>query len=298
MKNVATIIAPENFNLNEMEINSIVDALQDNGAYITDVKILSINHAADIFFDRLNIDEAREILTHLLSHVNIDFAVQSVHGRRKKLLISDMDSTIINQECIDELAGFLGIKEKISAITERAMNGELDFPSALRERVALLKGLGEDKLQECFDTKITLMKGAKELVQTMRASGAKCVLVSGGFTFFTSRIKDIVGFHTDESNILEMENGALTGKVRDPILDAASKLRALEFYIDELGITSNDALAVGDGANDLPMIKHAGLGIAYHAKPKVRAEAKFCVNNPDLKSILYIQGYNDKEIVA
>ncbi len=297
MKFVATIIADDSFLLNQSEINYIVDMLQHNNAIVEDVKILAESKACDIYFSYLKANEAREILKELLKNVKLDFIVQGSEGRKKKLFISDMDSTIINQECIDEIADCLGIKDKISAITERAMNGELDFKSALRERVALLKGLDESELQKVFDNKITLMKGAKTLVQTMKNNGVKCILVSGGFTFFTSRIKEICGFDLDESNILEIENGKLKGTVREPILDSTSKLNALNFYCEELKISNFMALAVGDGANDIPMIKNAGLGIAFHAKQKVRNETIHHINIPDLTHLLYAQGYNKSEFV-
>jgi len=298
MKNVATIIAnPEQFNLNETEVNAIIDALQDNGAIIENVEVLSEAQAVDIYFAVLGQEEADELLLAYLANVPVDHVVQGEYGRKKKLLICDMDSTIIQQECIDELAAFAGIKDKIAAITERAMNGELDFKDALRERVKMLEGLSENVLQEAFDKHITLMPGAKELVATMKVNGAKAVLVSGGFTFFTSRIQEIVGFDAQEANILEIEGGKLTGKVREPILDSQAKFNALHFYADEMGVSVKEALAVGDGANDLPMIKEAGVGVAIHAKPNVRAQAKVQVNNSDLLALLFLQGYKKEEFV-
>jgi phosphoserine phosphatase len=297
MKAVATIIAGESFNLNQQEADSIIDALSHNGAIIENIEWLSKDKALDIFFAVLSIEEVRELLSALLQNFDVDFIVQPISGRRKKLLISDMDSTIINQECIDELADCLGLKPQISAITEKAMNGELDFKEALRERVGLLKGLAESQLQEVYNTRITFMKGTKSLVQTMKTSGAKCVLVSGGFTFFTNRVREEIGFDIDESNILEIENGKLTGIVREPILDSTSKLNALLFYCEELGISPFMSCAVGDGANDLPMILKSGLGIAFHAKEKVRKAATHNINIPNLKHILYAQGYKDSEII-
>jgi len=298
MKSVATIIAGPKFNLNQLEADQIIDAMQHNGGIVENIQWLSPNRALDIHCAVLDVEEVRELLSALLQPVDVDFVVQEDSTtRRKKLLISDMDSTIIEQECIDELADMLGIKPQISAITEKAMNGELDFKAALRERVGLLAGLPETDLQKAYDTRITYSKGARELVATMKANGAKCVLVSGGFTFFTSRVREHVGFDVDEANILEIANGKLSGKVREPILDATSKLNALKFYCDELGIYQSMALAVGDGANDLPMIKAAGTGIAYHAKEKVKREAEHKIDIPNLRSLLYAQGYKDSEII-
>ncbi|NDF12824.1 MAG: phosphoserine phosphatase SerB, partial [Proteobacteria bacterium] len=240
--------------------------------------------------------EAREILEHLLANVPFDAVVQKAAGRKKKLLISDMDSTIINQECIDELADFAGLKAKVSAITERAMNGELDFKEALRERVGLLSGMDESVLQKVYDERITFMAGAKTLVKTMKQNGAQCILVSGGFTFFTSRVKDAVGFDLDEANILLIENAKLTGKVKEPILDKQSKRDALSFYTEKFDLKSHETMAVGDGANDLPMLQLAGLGVAYHAKPNVRAQARARIDTCDLTALLYVQGYTKEQV--
>lgn len=296
--NVTTLLAqPEQMPLTEAEVNSVVDALQSQGAIVESVDWLAENKACDIFFAVLPIADARRSLEELLAPVPFDAVTQSSHERKKKLLISDMDSTMINQECVDELADFVGKKEHVSAITERAMNGELDFKDALRERVALLEGLDEATLQQCYDERITLMHGARQLVQTMAANGAQCILVSGGFTFFTQRVSEAVGFHADEANILEIKNGKLTGKVSEPILDKESKVNALEHYRQEAGLDLHSVLAVGDGANDLPMLQRAGLGIAYHAKPTVRAQAHAAIDACTLESLLYIQGYRSNEIV-
>lgn len=231
----------------------------------------------------------------LLTLPECDVVTQPLAYRRKKLLVSDMDSTLIEQECIDELAGFLGIKDQVALITERAMNGELNFKAALRERVMLLKGLPQSALQEVYNTKITLMPGAKTLVATMKAHGAYCLLVSGGFTFFTSRIREVLGFDEDHSNELDFADGVLTGNVKEPILDKESKLASLLESCSKLHIEPSQSLAVGDGANDLPMIQAAGLGVAYHAKPVVQEQARACVNHNDLSALLYIQGYKAEE---
>ena len=228
----------------------------------------------------------------------VDVVLQPVAGREKKLLISDMDSTMIAQECIDELADKVGLKAHVSAITERAMNGELDFKAALSERVALLKDLPEAVLQEVFDRHITLMPGAKTLVTTMKARGASTHLVSGGFTFFTQRVAQALGFDTHEANILGIEHAKLTGTVHEPILDKESKRASLERYAAQHNLPLSATLAVGDGANDLPMLLAAGLGVAYHAKPTVEAEAKASIRFNDLSALLYLQGIPREQWVA
>lgn len=299
MQNVITIISnPEDIKLDEGFINKIFIQLEKKAAKVASFKWLSIGEACDIFFEGGDTKALLERLKEKFVDVKVDFIIQKAENRRKKMLISDMDSTIINQECIDELADVLGIKEKISHITERAMNGELDFKAALRERVSLLKGLKEEDLQKVYDRQISLMDGAKQLVTTMRAHGGFCVLVSGGFTFFTDRIAGQVGFDKNEANILEIKDGKLTGNVIEPILDKDTKLKFLNQYAEKLGITVDDVLAVGDGANDLPMLLGAGLGIAYHAKPVVCAQAKFEVVHTGLKSLLYAQGYKEEEITG
>lgn len=226
-----------------------------------------------------------------------DICVTSTKDRRKQLLICDMDSTIINQECLDELADFAGLKSEISAITERAMSGELNFETALRERVGMLKGLDLAALETCYKERITLMPGAQTLVATMKAGGARCVLVSGGFTYFTSRIAEAAGFHTHQGNTLDDDGKTLTGKVGEPILGREAKLAALKEEAGELGLDIHQTLAMGDGANDLAMIEAAGLGIAYRAKPVVTAASDAGISVTDLTAALYFQGYSDSEIV-
>jgi phosphoserine phosphatase len=300
---IATIISNNKTLENQTIINDAISALEHNGAYIKNVAELTNKNsecfATDVEFQNIELEQGRELLKYFQAEYNLqfDFAVQYPENRRKKLLISDMDSTIINQECLDEIADYAGIKDKIAAITDRAMNGELDFKMALRERVALLKGLDASVLQKCYAEKITFMAGARELVQTMKANGALCVLVSGGFTFFTNRVAAAMGFDIDEANILEIDADKLTGKVKDPILDATSKLNALRFYTEQEGLQAYQTLAVGDGANDLPMIIDAGLGVAYMAKPKVKLAAPTKVDVPNLKTLLYIQGYKESEII-
>jgi phosphoserine phosphatase len=225
----------------------------------------------------------------------VDWALVPVEGRRKKLLVADMDSTIINVECLDELADFAGLKAEISAITERAMRGELEFEAALKERVAKLKGLGLDALERAYAERVELNPGARTMVRTMAEHGARCVLVSGGFSFFTSRVASRAGFHADRANTLIDDGAALTSEVGEPILGRAAKLETLEREAAERGLNASGALAIGDGANDLDMIKAAGLGLAYRAKPIVTAEADAKIEHTSLETALFFQGYRRSE---
>jgi phosphoserine phosphatase len=227
----------------------------------------------------------------------LDVNVLDAANRRKKLLIADMDSTIIGCECLDELADLAGLKPQISAITERAMRGEIAFEPALRERVAMLKGLALDALERTYETRVKLNPGAKALVATMKKHGARTCLVSGGFTYFTQRVAKDAGFDDNQANVLLDDGMRLTGEVKEPILGREAKLAALKAEIIKLNIAPADALAVGDGANDLAMIQHAGLGVAYHAKPVVAEAAAASINYSDLRALLYLQGYKDDEIV-
>ena len=208
----------------------------------------------------------------------------------KKLLICDMDSTVIEQECIDELADLAGFGEKVANITEAAMEGKLDFEEALRERVALLKGLPESTLQQVFDERLTLSKGVEWLVKGMKREGAKAILVSGGFVFYTERVARAAGFDAHYGNRLAVEAGVLTGEVIDPILTKDAKLKILEHTIEQMGITAEEVMAIGDGANDIPMLQHAGLGIAYCAKEATQKATKFHLDHADLESLLWLQG--------
>ncbi len=221
----------------------------------------------------------------------VDCALIPAANRRKRLLVADMDSTIIQQECIDELADFAGVRAEVSAVTERAMRGELDFEEALIERVAKLKGLTDATLQQCFEERIVLTPGARALTDRMRAESALCSLVSGGFTFFTARVADLAGFDRQQANRLEMADGALTGEVARPILGREAKEAALKAYADELGCDLSETMAVGDGANDLAMLGAAGLGVAFHAKPAVAESADVRIDHGDLTALLYLQGY-------
>lgn len=236
-----------------------------------------------------------ERLVEALAGFPVDCLVQETAGRRKRLMISDMDSTIIEQECIDELADLIGLKGKVSAITERAMRGEIAFEPALRERVALLAGLPETVIDEVVRQRITFMPGARQLIATLRAHGVWCALVSGGFSGFTSRIARMAGFDEDRANTLEIVDGTLTGRVVEPILGAVAKREALHHYRQRLGLKPSETLAVGDGANDLKMIEAAGLGVAFRAKPAVAAAAQARIVFGDLTALLYFQGYRMDE---
>ena len=226
-----------------------------------------------------------------LQSIGIDLVVQPATGRKKRLLIADMDSTMIQQECIDELADAAGVGAHVAGITARAMNGELDFEDALRERVGLLAGLDATVIDRVIRDRITLMPGGMVLLATMKANGAYAALVSGGFTAFTGHIAAVLGFDEHRANTLLVAGGRLTGKVADPILGRAAKVQALQEISQRLGISPQNAIAVGDGANDLGMLGVAGTGVALHAKPSVQAECDIRINHGDLTALLYLQGY-------
>ncbi len=228
----------------------------------------------------------------------IDIVVQPQAARRKKLFLADMDSTMIGQECIDELADFAGLKTHVAAITERAMRGEIEFEPALRERVALLKGLPVSVVDEVLKNRITATPGGRELVATMRAHGAYTCLISGGFTLFTNAVAALIGFQENRANELLVRDGKLTGEVADPILGRAAKLATLTELRESFDLDNIDTLVVGDGANDLGMIEQAGLGVAYHAKPAVAAAAAARIDHGDLTALLYAQGYRRDEFVG
>jgi phosphoserine phosphatase len=239
----------------------------------------------------------RQAALAVAGSASCDINVVPSERRRKKLLVADMDSTIIGCECLDELADMAGLKPRIAAITERAMRGEIVFEDALRERVAMLKGLELVALDRTLHERVRLNPGAKALVATMKAHGARTCLVSGGFTWFTARVAREAGFDDHQANVLLDDGTALTGLVRDPILGKQAKLAALESEVSQLGIDFSDTLAVGDGANDLDMIRRAGLGVAYHAKPVVAEAAAASIVHGDLTALLYLQGYREDEIV-
>ena len=234
-------------------------------------------------------------LAEAAARIGVDANLVPTEGRRKRLLIADMDSTIIGVECIDELADFAGVKPMVSEITERAMRGELDFEAALKARVALLRGLPESVLEQCYEARVTLNPGARALVRTMDALGAKTALISGGFTFFSARVAAAAGFAVNQANVLLAEEGVLTGEVSEPILGREAKYAALLRFSEGFG--PEGAIAVGDGANDLDMLREAGAGVAMHAKPVVAAQVDLRINHADLTALLYLQGYAAEEFV-
>lgn len=230
--------------------------------------------------------------------VAVDVNCIPLENRRKKLLIADMDSTIIPVECIDEVADFAGVREQVVAITEPAMRGEISFEEALRARVALMKGLPAAQLEDVYTQRVSLNPGARTLVRTMAAHGAYTALVSGGFTYFTERVAAAAGFHENRANTLLIEDGTLTGKAAEPILGRQAKIDALRELSEARGLSADDALCVGDGANDLGMIEAAGLGVAYHAKPIVADAAAVRIAHGDLTALLYVQGFSDTDFVT
>jgi len=260
-------------------------------------QVLSGWESAQWIYERVD-DELRQEAAAAVTDLPVDWALVPVAGRRKRLLVADMDSTIINVECLDELADFAGLKAEIAAITERAMRGELQFEPALIERVSKLKGLGVDALQKCYEERVRLNPGAATLVATMKAHGARTVLVSGGFTFFTSRVAQAAGFDDHRANVLLDDGAALSGEVKMPILGKAAKLETLKTEATAIGATPDLALAIGDGANDLDMIKASGLGVAYRAKPIVAAEAHARIDHTSLETALFFQGYRRDEFAT
>jgi phosphoserine phosphatase len=296
MDHILTLIAPPG-GLAATALHAVRDALAALGAGTGTPDWLAPGEAADLPFAGLAPDQADAAARAALAGAAVDIIAQVAAGRRKRLLIADMDSTIVTTETLDELAGQAGIKDRIAAITKRAMNGELDFEGALRERVGMLAGLPVAAMERTW-AETELMPGARELVATMRANGARCALVSGGFTFFTGRVAALVGFHEHHSNTLLEAEGRLTGHVADPILGRNAKLATLKRLAAEQGIGLDATLAVGDGANDLDMIQAAGLGVAFRAKPVVAAAARARVEHGDLRALLFAQGYRAGEFAA
>jgi len=282
---IATLIAKES--LNERDIQSAIAIVREAGVTITGQSDVIDERVLDIFFDGDPVS-ARKHLEEIEG--DIDVAVQPEADRLKKLLISDMDSTMITVECIDELADYAGIKSEIAAITERAMQGELDFEEALRGRVALLEGLETAAIQLCLDERVKIMPGAQTLVRTMVASGAATILVSGGFTKFAKPVAQAIGFESFHANVLGEAAGLLTGGLDGPIVDSTRKDELLQSAAREGSLSLKSCLAVGDGANDIPMLQRAGLGVAYHAKPKAAQAADIAIKYNDLTALLYVQG--------
>ena len=292
---VATLIAhPSNPLLSSSLGERAADAVNAGGLYW-----LADGIACDIALrDGADIPAAEANLRAVIGSAPIDLVLQEAETRRKKALVADMDSTMIGQECIDELADVVGLKDKVAAITARAMNGEIAFEPALRERVALLKGLPIAVVADVIAQRITLTSGGPELIATMKAKGFHTALVSGGFTVFTNPIADRLGFHENRANLLLSENGILTGEVAEPILGKQAKVEAVTEIAARFGIGTDDVMAVGDGANDLGMINLAGSGVALHAKPTVAAQARMRIDHGDLTALLYIQGYRRSDFVT
>lgn len=284
---VMTLIAARDFK----DFSGFVTTLQQRLASMQNPVWLHPEHAVDLALD----DSERQTAETLLHGQALDYAFQAPDSRRKKILIADMDSTMIGQECIDELAAEVGLKDRVAAITAAAMRGEIEFEPALRERVALLKGLPETVVDEVIKNRITLTPGGTTLVATMKRHGAYTALVSGGFTAFTQRISGRIGFNENRANTLHVKDGILTGTVQEPILGKQAKVEALQEIAARLDLAPQDAIAVGDGANDLGMIQLAGSGVAIHAKPAVAAEADVRIEHNDLSALLYLQGYPRSE---
>lgn len=277
-------------------ISEACDRLTSAACTPGNVDWLKADKAVDILFDG-DITAARAVMSGLEDR--FDIVVQDARDRRKMILVSDMDSTMITVECIDELADFAGIKPQIAAITDRAMAGELDFAEALKARVSLLAGLEEALVQRCLEERVRPMPGAEVLVRTMTHWGAHAVLVSGGFTSFTGPVAQMLGFAEVHANVLEIENGVLTGGLAADIVDAATKRSVLESVVAQRRLSLRSALAVGDGANDLPMIAAAvsgeGLGAAYHPRPMLAEASNFAIRHNDLTALLFAQGVRDVE---
>ena len=287
---IATLIAKQR--LSSGDISTAEDALREADLESDGRSWLDEDKACDLLIPN-GPQKARRTLEGLIPEC--DVIVQGESGRRKKLLVADMDSTMITVECIDELADYAGIKAQVASVTERAMRGELAFEGALRERVALLRDMDEAMLDRCHAERVKIMPGARALVRTMRREGAYAVLVSGGFTIFADRVAAEIGFDRAIANTLEIGEGRLLGTVADPIVGADTKRRTLIESAAELSLGLDQSLAVGDGANDIPMIEAAGLGVAYRAKPKTAAAAHARIEHNDLTALLYAQGYSRRE---
>ncbi len=291
---VAVTLVAQTFERLEAGLEAALEAVVSGGWPISDTRILG-DGAMDILVERGDTAGLKAALTRALERHPVDICVQPAAGRRKRLLLADMDSTIITCECLDEIADFAGIKAEIAAITERAMAGEIEFEAALIERVGRLSGLETSALARVYDERVRLTPGAETLGRTMAAHGARCVLVSGGFDFFTQRVSAAAGFDAHRANRLIDDGARLTGEVARPILGREAKFAALREEAETIGLALSETMAVGDGANDLAMIQAAGLGVAWRAKPVVAAAADASVDHADLTALLYFQGYSADE---
>lgn len=284
--------------LSPMHLERATDIITAAGLLVQgETAWLAAEKAADLPISGRPNDTIMADLRAMLAADRIDVFVSDPQNRRKRLLLADMDSTIVAEETLDELAAFAGLKDQVAEITAKAMNGELDFHGAIRERVALLKGLSTDALRDTLAATI-VNPGAKTLVATMKAHGAQCVLVSGGFTVFTHAVAQDVGFDHDHGNILGVDGDALSGTVEDPILDKQAKVAFLEQYCADLQLHADDCMTIGDGANDIPMLEKAGFGVGYRPKPAVAQAVVNLILYGDLSAVLYAQGYTKAEIVS
>jgi len=298
MEYVLTLIAdPARFALEDSMARLVREALAGLGGDCGAIDWLAPNAACDIGFEMIVPDQAEAAARQALGSLPVDVAAQPTLDRRKALLVADMESTIIENEMLDELADFLGLRERIAGITARAMNGEIDFADALRERVALLRDMPAKRLDEASQ-RIRITPGAATLIATMKANGALCALVSGGFTYFTAMVRIGLGFDVDHANRLEINRDRLAGTVAEPILGREAKLEAMIRMAADRHLPLTRCLSVGDGANDLPMLQAAGLGVAFRAKPSVAAACRVRIDHGDLTALLYLQGYRREEFVV
>ena len=299
MSNVLTLIGnPDGPALTADDESRAARALAATGATRLATDWLAAGRAMDLAFEHATPEPAAAAVRAAFAGLAVDIVAQPAAGRRKRLLVADMDSTIIDVECIDEIAAFVGRRAEVARITELAMRGKLDFAAALTQRAGMLAGLEVGRLDEAYRERVHLTPGASALVRTMRAGGAFTALVSGGFTYFAARVAAEVGFDHFEANELDIVDGRLSGRVKEPIRGRDAKRGALENLATAHRIEPSQTLAVGDGANDIAMLQAAGLGVAYHAKPEVAAAAAARIDHADLTALLYLQGYREQDFVA
>ncbi len=294
MENVATLIGSFEHPINELALSLLMDLITEHGGKVVRHSWLAPDEAVDVFFDGGNA-ELKETLNEWAMTQGVDIILQKTATRRKKALLADMESTLIKEEMLEELADYVGLRGKVEEITTRAMNGELDFKAALKERLALLKDLPATILDDLCK-KITITDGAKELVATMRGSGARCIIVSGGFKVFTDYVASRLGFDENHGNALDIQKGKISGEMLEPVLDKHSKRAILANTAKQMNVSEADIVTVGDGANDVPMLLASGLGIAYHAKPAVQKQAQYNIRYANLRALLWAQGYSAKDL--